>query len=208
VLPGTADTGTRKRSVSSSSLLITVPVAYVTSHAKIFFASSFPFCVVYNLESNIAMMVSFLKSTRPALQRLTARSFSLNAACMIHGTSRVISSTQKNNGHLLAFQNPLSYRRSFSTSDDDNDNDDIVMVSIDEARSTTALALQKIGWDEQDAALQAEIMTAAELCGNNQVRTQSEREEQKKETNLLASNFLFSGFGQNVPTRSHGTRSQ
>jgi LDH2 family malate/lactate/ureidoglycolate dehydrogenase len=41
-------------------------------------------------------------------------------------------------------------------------------VSIDEARSTTARALQKIGWDEQDAALQAEIMTAAELCGNNQ----------------------------------------
>ena len=25
-----------------------------------------------------------------------------------------------------------------------------------------------IGWDEEDAALQAEIMTAAELCGNNQ----------------------------------------
>lgn len=44
----------------------------------------------------------------------------------------------------------------------------IVTVSIDEARDTTARALRKIGWDEQDAALQAEIMTAAELCGNNQ----------------------------------------
>jgi LDH2 family malate/lactate/ureidoglycolate dehydrogenase len=43
-----------------------------------------------------------------------------------------------------------------------------VSVSIDEARSMTAKALKKIGWDEQDAALQAEIMTAAELCGNNQ----------------------------------------
>lgn len=32
----------------------------------------------------------------------------------------------------------------------------------------TALALQKIGWDDEDANLQAEIMTAAELCGNNQ----------------------------------------
>ena len=25
-----------------------------------------------------------------------------------------------------------------------------------------------IGWDDEDAGLQAEIMTAAELCGNNQ----------------------------------------
>lgn len=44
----------------------------------------------------------------------------------------------------------------------------IVTVSIDEARSKTKQALEKIGWDEQDAELQAEIMTAAELCGNNQ----------------------------------------
>ncbi|EOD41722.1 hypothetical protein EMIHUDRAFT_447446 [Emiliania huxleyi CCMP1516] len=28
--------------------------------------------------------------------------------------------------------------------------------------------MRKIGWDAEDAALQAEIMTAAELCGNNQ----------------------------------------
>ena len=45
---------------------------------------------------------------------------------------------------------------------------DTVMVSIKEAESTTAAALKKIGWDDQDAGLQAEIMTAAELCGNNQ----------------------------------------
>lgn len=44
----------------------------------------------------------------------------------------------------------------------------VVHVSIEEAQNTTAQALQKIGWDESDAALQAEIMTAAELCGNNQ----------------------------------------
>ena len=43
-----------------------------------------------------------------------------------------------------------------------------VTVSIEEAQSTTARALEKIGWDASDAALQAEIMTAAELCGNNQ----------------------------------------
>jgi LDH2 family malate/lactate/ureidoglycolate dehydrogenase len=43
-----------------------------------------------------------------------------------------------------------------------------VTVSIEEARSMTATALEQIGWDHQDAALQAEIMTAAELCGNNQ----------------------------------------
>lgn len=44
----------------------------------------------------------------------------------------------------------------------------VVQVPIDEARSLTAKALKKIGWDDDDAALQAEIMTAAELCGNNQ----------------------------------------
>ena len=44
----------------------------------------------------------------------------------------------------------------------------MVHVSIEEAKQTTGLALQKIGWDEEDAAIQAEIMTAAELAGNNQ----------------------------------------
>jgi LDH2 family malate/lactate/ureidoglycolate dehydrogenase len=43
-----------------------------------------------------------------------------------------------------------------------------VTVSIQEAQTQTTAALRKIGWDEEDAALQAEIMTAAELCGNNQ----------------------------------------
>jgi LDH2 family malate/lactate/ureidoglycolate dehydrogenase len=43
-----------------------------------------------------------------------------------------------------------------------------VHVAIEEAQSMTAQALEKIGWDRDDAALQAEIMTAAELCGNNQ----------------------------------------
>lgn len=43
-----------------------------------------------------------------------------------------------------------------------------VTVSIEEARSTTKAALKQIGWDDEDASLQAEIMTAAELCGNNQ----------------------------------------
>uniref|UniRef100_A0A7S1GNK2 Malate dehydrogenase n=1 Tax=Cyclophora tenuis TaxID=216820 RepID=A0A7S1GNK2_CYCTE len=43
-----------------------------------------------------------------------------------------------------------------------------VSVKIEEAQSTTARALRQIGWDDDDANLQAEIMTAAELCGNNQ----------------------------------------
>ena len=42
---------------------------------------------------------------------------------------------------------------------------DTVTVTIEEAQSMTAAALRKIGWDDEDAALQAEIMTAAELCG-------------------------------------------
>lgn len=45
---------------------------------------------------------------------------------------------------------------------------DVVVVGVAEARDTTAKALRAIGWDESDAALQAEIMTAAECAGNNQ----------------------------------------
>jgi len=43
-----------------------------------------------------------------------------------------------------------------------------VTVTIAEAQDKTTAALKKIGWDDEDASLQAEIMTAAELCGNNQ----------------------------------------
>mmetsp|Transcript_137171 Transcript_137171/g.273690 ORF Transcript_137171/g.273690 Transcript_137171/m.273690 type:complete len:337 (+) Transcript_137171:90-1100(+) len=46
--------------------------------------------------------------------------------------------------------------------------EETVVVKIDEAKAATAKALQKIGWDEEDAALQAEIRTSAEICGNNQ----------------------------------------
>jgi len=42
------------------------------------------------------------------------------------------------------------------------------MVSIEEATLTTQKALQAIGWDEEDATLQASIMVAAETYGNNQ----------------------------------------
>ena len=41
-------------------------------------------------------------------------------------------------------------------------------VSIADALKMTAAALKKIGWDDEDAALQAEIMVSAETCGNNQ----------------------------------------
>ena len=41
---------------------------------------------------------------------------------------------------------------------------DTVTVTIAEAQAKTAQALRKIGWDEEDAGLQAEIMTAAEVC--------------------------------------------
>jgi LDH2 family malate/lactate/ureidoglycolate dehydrogenase len=43
-----------------------------------------------------------------------------------------------------------------------------VVVPIEEAQSVTTTALERIGWDRPDAALQAEIMVSAELCGNNQ----------------------------------------
>ena len=39
---------------------------------------------------------------------------------------------------------------------------DTVTVSIAEAQAKTAAALKQIGWDDEDAGLQAEIMTAAE----------------------------------------------
>lgn len=62
----------------------------------------------------------------------------------------------------------LAIRSFGSTTPSLSDDSGVVHVSIDEARGTTAKALEKLGWDAEDAALQAEIMTAAELCGNNQ----------------------------------------
>lgn len=58
----------------------------------------------------------------------------------------------------------LKGNRSFSSDEEAA----VVEVSIEEARATTAQALRNIGWDGDDATLQAEIMVAAELCGNNQ----------------------------------------
>ena len=52
-------------------------------------------------------------------------------------------------------------RRALSSSD-------TVIVGVAEAEQTTKQALRMIGWDEEDASLQAAIMTSAELCGNNQ----------------------------------------
>ena len=47
------------------------------------------------------------------------------------------------------------------------------VVAIDEALKFTTAALKKIGWDDDDAKLQAEIMVSAETCGNNQVRSRT-----------------------------------
>lgn len=68
---------------------------------------------------------------------------------------RIITVRQCRNGNNLA--------RFFSTA-----TTTILQIPVEEARSTTARALQQIGWNASDAALQAEIMVAAELCGNNQ----------------------------------------
>ena len=64
---------------------------------------------------------------------------------------------------LLLRRSALRGARQLSSSPSDS-----VIVSIGKAQSKTAAALRKIGWDDEDANLQAEIMTAAELCGNNQ----------------------------------------
>ena len=44
----------------------------------------------------------------------------------------------------------------------------VVHVTIDEATEMTTKALRQIGWDDDDAKIQAEVMVSAELCGNNQ----------------------------------------
>jgi Malate/L-lactate dehydrogenase len=44
----------------------------------------------------------------------------------------------------------------------------MVHITIDEATEMTTKALRQIGWDEEDAKIQAEVMVSAELCGNNQ----------------------------------------
>ncbi|KAJ8602524.1 hypothetical protein CTAYLR_001303 [Chrysophaeum taylorii] len=46
--------------------------------------------------------------------------------------------------------------------------DEIVEVALGEAFETTKKALMAVGWGEPEAAIQAEVMVAAETCGNNQ----------------------------------------
>jgi LDH2 family malate/lactate/ureidoglycolate dehydrogenase len=60
--------------------------------------------------------------------------------------------------------------RLFSSTDqkDSTPKDGMVHITIEEAKLKTKEALEKIGWDESDAHMQAEIMVHAELCGNNQ----------------------------------------
>jgi L-2-hydroxycarboxylate dehydrogenase (NAD+) len=65
----------------------------------------------------------------------------------------------------------LPHKRSFVADDTDERSKPevgMVHVTIEEATAMTRQALIKIGWDEEDASTQAEIMVAAELCGNNQ----------------------------------------
>jgi hypothetical protein len=126
------------------------------------------------------MMTSLLKNSRPTLQRFATRSLSLTKGRPSAAVfSRSAGSTRTETAHSFAHDSltpgmhfPQRQRRSFASStkndDDENKDEHVVMVSIEEAQSTTAKALEQIGWDAEDAALQAEIMTAAELCGNNQ----------------------------------------
>ena len=62
----------------------------------------------------------------------------------------------------------FTLHRNFVANDPSNVDVGMVHVTIEEATTMTTQALMRIGWDEEDAATQAEIMVAAELCGNNQ----------------------------------------
>lgn len=42
------------------------------------------------------------------------------------------------------------------------------LIPLSEALSTTTACLKKIGWNDESASIQAEIMCSAETCGNNQ----------------------------------------
>ena len=42
------------------------------------------------------------------------------------------------------------------------------MVAHTEALEKTCAALKAVGWDEEGARVQAEIMVSSEACGNNQ----------------------------------------
>ena len=76
---------------------------------------------------------------------------------MIASTSNQLIKRSCNNNRLLRYLSTSSTL-----------NNDTIHVSIEEAKSKTSYALQKIGWDVDDATMQAEIMTSAETCGNNQ----------------------------------------
>jgi len=128
---------------------------------------------------------SFLTLNKPntaSNKQEKQRNYHENVVFIKHYHSTLSSSTQQEHkksqqrlAHRDISQNMQTMKynsnknhRFLSSSTNNKDEDNEVMVSIDEARDTTTKALKKIGWDAEDAALQAEIMTAAEVCGNNQ----------------------------------------
>ena len=70
--------------------------------------------------------------------------------------------------HCRALQSSSTRYVSSSNYGSSSSSTDVVHVTIQEAKQQTTKALQQIGWDSHDAELQAEIMTQAEVCGNNQ----------------------------------------
>jgi len=59
-------------------------------------------------------------------------------------------------------------RRMNTVSEEKDPSTQSVRLTIEEVRSTTTQALRKLGWDTNSASIQADIMTAAEISGNNQ----------------------------------------
>lgn len=117
----------------------------------------------------------FVASVQRALSRVSARVATSGGHLTLSSLS---SSTTPSTGPCSCCHRPClhqsGHRRLYSSTSQrqqatvDEDAPAAVHISIQEAQETTAKALQNLGWDEQDAALQAEIMVAAELCGNNQ----------------------------------------
>lgn len=84
----------------------------------------------------------------------------------------LLTRTYSNRPCFSATDAPRSPTKRFFSSTEEKDTkpkkDAMVHVTIEEAKLKTKEALEKIGWDESDADMQAEIMVHAELCGNNQ----------------------------------------
>ena len=125
------------------------------SHVTFTFACRDNFLTLFTFSYLIAL--SNALSLLIVSNALSLFCFSVTRNCYPKPSTKIFGEVTLNN-RVITKQTTASSRSMSET----------VTVPIPEALTKTKEALEAVGWDEPEATIQAEIMVAAETCGNNQ----------------------------------------